>query len=222
VAQPFDRVAFVPPAGELDTAHGQFWVGNPWMIVHTGKNLSGFERNRTFLNLGDNAFADISFLTGTDRDGDGRSAFAADLDGDGMQDLVVRQSGGGPLLLFKNQFPRRHYLRVSLRGTRSNGLGVGARLIAEIAGTGDSQPRGAPGGHGDRAKRTLVREMYPHNTYQSQQPCEVYFGLGDATSVTRLTIQWPSGVIQELTDVAADQNLCVTERATALAASAGQ
>jgi enediyne biosynthesis protein E4 len=219
VAQPFDRVGFVPPAGELDTAHGQFWVGNPWMIVHSGKNLSGFERNRTFLNLGDNQFADISFLTGTDSDGDGRSVFGADLDGDGMQDLVVRQSGGGPLSLFKNNFPRRHYLRVSLRGTRSNGLGVGARLVAEIAGTGAGQPPGTPGSHDTRK---LVREMYPHNTYHSQQPCEVYFGLGDATSVTRLTIQWPSGVTQELTDVPADQHLRVTEGVPdAVAASVG-
>jgi hypothetical protein len=193
VAQPFNRSGMVPPAGELDIAHGQFWVGNPWRIVAEGKNLSGFERNRTFLNLGNLRFADVSFLTGTDSDGDGRSVFGADLDGDGMQDLVVRQAGGGPLLLFKNCFPRQHYLRVSLRGTRSNGLGIGARLIARVG------------------TRTLVRELYPANTYKSQQPSEVHFGLGEATSVDRLTILWPSGLTQELTDVSADQHLRVIE-----------
>ena len=59
--------------------------------------------------------------------------------------------------------------------------------------------------------RRLVREMYPANTYKSQHPCEVHFGLGDATSVERLTIHWPSGLTQELTDVRADQHLRVTE-----------
>ncbi len=193
MSQPFDRRASVPPVGQLDQAAGQFWVVNPWAIVSEGHNLSAYERNRTFLNLGGERFADISFLTGTDSDGDGRSVFCADLDRDGMQDLVVRQAGGGPLLLFLNRFPPQHFLEVSLRGTRSNGLGVGARLTAEVG------------------PRHLVREMYPSNTYACQHPCEVHFGLGDATRVDRLTIRWPSGFIQELTGVAADQHLRITE-----------
>lgn len=193
MAQPFDRTVVVPPAGRLDTKAGQFWVGNPWAIVAEEKNLSAYERNRTYLNLGNNRFADISFLTHTDSDGDGRGVLDADLDGNGMQDLVVRQAGGGPLLVYLNRFPRQHFLRVSLRGERSNALGVGARLIAEVG------------------SRRLVREMYPANTYVSQQPCEVHFGLGDATRVDRLTIIWPSGVKQELTDVASDRHLRITE-----------
>ncbi len=193
MARPFDRSADLPAAGPLDKAAGQFWVGHPWDIVSHQHNLSGFERNRAFLNLGAARFVDISFLTGTDSDGDGRSVIAADLNGDGMQDLVVRQAGGGPLLVFLNRFPQKHFLQVSLRGTQSNGLGVGARLVAEVGG------------------RKLVREMFPANTYMSQQPCEVHFGLGDATQMDRLTIRWPSGLVQELTDLKADQHIRVTE-----------
>ena len=193
MARPFDRSPDLPAVGALDKAAGQFWVGNPWDIVGHQHNLSGFERNRAFLNLGAGRFADISYLTRTDSDGDGRSVLGADLNGDGMQDLVVRQAGGGPLLVFLNRFPQKHYLQVSLRGTRSNSLGVGARLIAEV------------GGH------RLVREMFPANTYMSQQPCEIHFGLGDATQVDRLRIRWPSGLVQELTDLKADQHIRVTE-----------
>lgn len=193
MAQPFDRSGFVPPAGELDTQAGQFWVGNPWAIVASQKNLSAYERNRTFLNLDKLRFVDISYLTGTDSDGDGRSVIATDLTGDGMQDLVVRQAGGGPLLIFENRFPRRHYLRVSLRGITSNGMGVGARLTAYVAG------------------RLLVRELYPSDTYVCRHPCDVHFGLGDATAVQRLTVRWPSGQLQELTGIPVDHHIRITE-----------
>jgi hypothetical protein len=193
VAQPFDRKTSLPPAGSLDKAAGQFWVGHPWAIVTERKNLSAYERNRAFLNLGSSRFVDISFLTATDSDGDGRSAVAADLNSDGMLDLVVRQAGGGPLLVFLNRFPAQHYLHVSLRGTKSNGLGVGARLTAEVAG------------------RRIVRDMFPANAFVSQTPHQVHFGLGQAAHVDRLTIRWPSGQLQELANVPADQHLYVRE-----------
>src|SRR5262249_56188541 len=89
---------------------------NPWDIVSFGHNLSAFERNRTWMNVGGKNFLDVSFLTGADSDGDGRSVVACDFRNNGRLDLIVRQAGGGPLLLFENNFPQRHYLKVSLRG----------------------------------------------------------------------------------------------------------
>jgi hypothetical protein len=57
--------------------------------------------------------------------------------------------------------------------------------------------------------------MYPVNTFDSQAPCEVYFGVGPSTQVDRLTIRWPSGLLQELSHVSADQHLRVTEGGSA-------
>src|SRR5262249_60986164 len=138
-------------------------------------------------------FVGVSFLTGPDSDGDGRSVVACDFRNNGRLDLIVRQAGGGPLLLFENNFPQRHYLKVSLRGRpapagapSSNRLGVGARLVAEVRG------------------QQLVRELYPVNSYLSQAPSLVHFGLGDADRVDRLTVRWPSGKVQVLRDLAAD------------------
>ena len=99
-----------------------------------GHNLSAYERKRAFLNVEGKDFLDISYLTGADSDGDGRAVVAGDFRNDGRLDLVVRQVGGGPVLLFENQFPKAHYLTVSLRGTASNRLGIGARLTATVAG----------------------------------------------------------------------------------------
>jgi enediyne biosynthesis protein E4 len=197
VSQPYQRGAKVPAPGKIDPALGEFWVDNPWDIVENSHNLSAYERKRAFLNVpgpdGGRDFLDISRLTGADGDGDGRSVVAADFRNNGQLDLVVRQVGGGALLLYENQLLRRHYLKVSLRGTRSNRLGIGARLVANAGG------------------RQLVREQYPLNSYRSQMPSVVHFGLGDATKVDRLTIRWPSGREQVLTDLPADRHIVVDE-----------
>jgi hypothetical protein len=145
------------------------------------------------MNVRGGNFLDISFLTGADSDGDGRSVVAADFSNNGRQDLIVRQVGGGPLLLFENRFPQRHYLKVSLRGTKSNRQGIGARLVAEVNG------------------QKLVRELYPLNSFRSEMPNLVHFGLADSDKVERLTICWPSGKEQVLTDLKADAHIVVDE-----------
>jgi hypothetical protein len=193
VSQPWDRGARVPLPGKLDPTLNEFWAENPWDIIAQGHNLSAYERQRTFLNVRGRDFLDISALTEADGDGDGRCVVAGDFRNNGQLDLVVRQSGGGPVLLFENRFPRRHYLEVSLRGRSSNRLGIGARLTALAAG------------------QTLVRELYPLNSFRSQMPSVVHFGLGEATRVERLTIRWPSGREQHLTNLTADRHIVVDE-----------
>jgi enediyne biosynthesis protein E4 len=186
----------VPAPGEVDRALGEFWVTNPWDIVEQGHNLSAYERKRAFLNIGGKGFLDMSYLTGADSDGDGRSVVAGDFRNDGRLDLVVRQVGGGPVLLFENRFPKAHYLTVSLRGRASNRLGIGARLTATVSG------------------RELTRELYPLNSFHSQMPSRVHFGLGDASKIDRLTVRWPSGTVQTFEDLAADRHVVIAEDRT--------
>jgi hypothetical protein len=189
----------VPAPGSLDSNLKEFWVSNPWQIVAEGYNLSAFERNRTYLNLRGTEFVEISHLTGgADSDGDGRAVVAADFRNSGKMDLVVRQAGGGPLFYFENRFPDRNWLTVSLQGTGGNVAGIGAKLVAEVAG------------------RTVVREMYPHNGYFSQAPNRVHFGLGDAAKVDRLRIRWPDGTEQEWKDVAGNRHIMATQGGSAL------
>lgn len=205
VTQPYDRSALVAPPGPLDHSLGEFWVANPWQIVAYGYNLSCYERNRVFLNVAGKDFLDISHLTGADSDGDGRAVVAADLRNTGMLDLVVRQAGGGPLLLFENHLPPKNYLTVSLRGHKSNRQGIGARLTAVVAG------------------KPIVRELYPANGFSSQAPSLVHFGLGDATAVERLTVRWPSGKEHTLADIAGNRHIVIDEQGGAVATvTAGQ
>jgi hypothetical protein len=82
---------------------------------------------------------------------------------------------------------------VTLRGDTSNRRGIGARLTAELSG------------------RKIVRELYPTNGYLAQSPAQVHFGLAGDAKIDRLTIRWPSGRVQELTDVAADRHVVIDE-----------
>ena len=227
MSQPQDRRASIPAPGKVDASLGEFWVENPWEIVTRGHNLSAYERNRVYFNVpgpgGSRDFLDVSHLSGADSDGDGRCVVAADFRNNGKQDLVVRQVGGGALLFYENNLPTGNYLKVSLRGRpergsdplktrgqtpfpggrKSNRLGIGARLTTSISG------------------RELTRELYPLNSFHSQMPSRVHFGLGDASKVDRLTVRWPSGTVQIFEDLNADRHVVITEdRAGAAAVEA--
>ncbi len=192
MSRPCDKQCDVPLPGELDEELGEFWNGSPWNIFREN-NLSSFERNRAYMNVKGGGFLEVSYLSGADTDSDSRAVMALDIREPGRLDLLVRQVGGGPLRLFENRFPQANYLKVSLRGVKSNRLGIGAKLVAHV---GDQQ---------------IVRELYPINTYSSQHPAFVHFGLAQASKVDRLVIQWPSGEEQEIEDVPANRHLVIEE-----------
>lgn len=192
MSQPFDRSATCEQPGEIDPKLGEFWVKDPFEI-NFENNLSSYERNRAFLNVTGKGFLEISHLTGADSDGDGRAVVAADLRRNGRMDLIVRQTGGEPLRIYQNKFPSGNFLSVRLQGTKSNRLGIGARLVAKI---------------GDRK---IYRDQFPINSYRSQASNEVHFGLGDATIIDELTIQWPSGKTQTLKNPSINQHLIIKE-----------
>ena len=193
MAQPYNRASYLPALGDVDAEIGEFWIGNPWGFHGQRKNLSAYERNRLFLNAGNLRFEDVSYLSGTDSEGDGRASVAADFNRDGMPDLLVRQAGGGSLLLFENHMPAKHYLDIRLRGGPSNRAAIGARVVASVAG------------------RTIVRDCFPANSFMSQSPSELHFGLGDASELESLTVIWPSGDTQSFHHIAADNLITIVE-----------
>ena len=83
-----------------------------------------------------------------------------------------------------------HWLELTLQGTRSNRMGLGAKVTAtaRIAGESRSQTRWLSAGTG----------------YASQNEPVIHFGLADAAVVTKLEILWPSGQLDVLHNVAVD------------------
>ena len=193
MSQPTKRYDDLEAVLEPDTAKGEFWIANPWRVFETDKNLSAFEPNQIFLNVAPGSFADISYLTGADSDGDGRGVMVADVTGDLQPDLLVRQSGGGALRVYANRFPPSSRLVVSLEGTTSNKLGIGSTLVAEADG------------------KKIMRQLFPTNNFITTQASQVSFGLGKASSVDRLVVTWPSGTVQELTKLPVGLHILITE-----------
>ena len=193
MSQPTERLKDLAPVGDLDESRGEFWIANPWKVPRTDRNLSAFEPNQVFLNLNGRRFADIGYLTTADSDGDGRGVMVADVTGDLQPDLLVLQSGGGPLRVYANRFPPASRLVVSLDGRVSNRLGIGATVVAEVNG------------------RRIVRQMFPTNNFATSQACQVRFGLGEARVVDRLLVNWPSGTVQEFRDVPVGVHIRITE-----------
>jgi len=129
-------------------------------------------------------FADLG-LEGGDEDRlqtNGRGLAAADYDNDGDLDVAVN-SIGAPLLLLENTTSGGHWLTVRLPGFRP-----GARVTAVL-----------PDG------RELVRQVQAGGSYLSSEDPRLLFGLGDATRVRSLGVDYPDGTQTRLDDVAADR-----------------
>ncbi len=193
MAQPLNRNANVDPVVELDADRGEIWLQNPWKVGETNENLSAYEPNQIFLNMDEGPFANIGYLTTADLDGDGRGALVADFTGDLQPDLLVRSSGGGPVRVFENRFPRVNRLVVSLEGTRSNRLGIGATVEVEVGG------------------KRIARQLFPENNFVTTQGCEVRFGLGSADKIDRVTVLWPTGETQEWRDIPVNTHVRLVE-----------
>jgi len=157
------------------------------------------EGDGTFVKMTGDDVGDIISLSGAGSDS---GTAVADVDNDGDLD-VVNPTFGSAHKLFRNDIGQdNHWLKIDLVGVQSNRLGIGAVVRAKAA-MGDAeepvdvwQMRMMHGGPtGDRA--------------QSHQ--RIHFGFGDTSTIDSLRIEWPSGAVDVLTNVQADQLLEIEE-----------
>jgi hypothetical protein len=123
----------------------------------------------------------------------GRGLAIGDLDNDGDIDSVISMLEQPVAVLENKTKSEFHYLLVDLVGTRTNRDAIGAIVECET----------------DDGKQ--IRHRFSGGSYASTHASTLHFGLGKSTSVKQISIQWPSGAKQILSNVAANQRLTVIE-----------
>jgi hypothetical protein len=113
-----------------------------------------------------------------------RSAVILDLDSDGDLDIVTNEFNDRPQVLISDLAQRRqiHWLKVRLVGRESNRDGLGATVKVFVG------------------PRVLTKYHDGKSGYLSQSSLPLYFGLGENARVDRITILWPSGRSQTVTE----------------------
>jgi hypothetical protein len=148
-----------------------------------------------FLNDGAGHFQEISHLAGPyfHEMHVGRGLACADYDNDGRMDLAFANSGEAAVLLHNESTNPNHWIRLELRGTKSNRDAVGAKVVVH-----DGQ-------------RKLVRHRKGGGSYCSASEPRLLVGVGSATRVGDVEIRWPSGLRQHTGALAADRGYLVVE-----------
>ena len=122
-----------------------------------------------------------------------RGLAIGDLDNDGRVDAVVTTNDGPAFLLHNETRSQNHWLLLNLVGHKSNRDAIGTAVTLTTNAT------------------TQYATVSTAGSYQSSSDKRIHFGLGKETVVSRIAIRWPSGIIQVLKDVKADQLLRIDE-----------
>lgn len=131
------------------------------------------------------------------------SVAMADYDSDGDLDILIgswpNQPGEGfeENILIENRFAEGNWIKVSLEGGPSNRSAIGALIMVESVADGKT--------------RQQVREVSSHSGWRSQGELAQHFGLGTATTVSNIVIDWPSGHTQTIAGPPVNRVLRVPE-----------
>ena len=166
-------------------------------IACGGLDTNEPQSNRLLRNLG-GRFVDVSESAGQDFRVSRlhRCVAFADFDNDGRIDAAVT-SLNEPIELWMNRSPLRHWLQLKLKGTKSNASAIGAKVICQSGG---------------RKQVALVTNSVG---FASAGDLRVHFGLGEAVQAS-IEIHWPSGIVQEIKDISANQRLQIDESRASL------
>ena len=158
--------------------------------IHLFDAVTYAQQNQLFRNQGQGRFADVSNQVGPGLrlQQVSRGAAMGDYDHDGDLDIIVANNNQAAALLRNDGGNAQHYLSLRL---------VGASIGAEVRVAAGAQ-----------VWWDVVRAG---SSYLCQSAPRPFFGLGDRTRADEVEIRWPSGRVQRLYDVAADQLLTVRE-----------
>ena len=153
--------------------------------------------NAVFQNLRNATFQDVSAEAGpaVRLRAAHRGAAFGDLNNDGKVDVVISAIGSPAELLYNTSTGGNHWIAIETVGSKSNRDGIGTRIKL----TGESG-------------LVQYNAVSTAGSYASSSDKRVHFGLGRDSVIKEIELRWPSGTLQVLRNVKADQILKITER----------
>jgi hypothetical protein len=179
--------------GILATTPGYIIEDTQHWASFEDKSMSGYEEKLLFLNDG-TSFRNVAQDVGITFVDDGRGIAVVDLFNTGVLDLVFANQGG-PARVYQNHHTNgNNWIKLDLVGSPpSNRDAVGARVTFEVNGV-----------------HTMI-ERDGGNSHGGQSDPRIHLGLGEAEKADKITIRWPSGRVEEFTNVGANQILHIVE-----------
>ncbi len=164
------------------------------LIEQVQDNVTYKQAPQLFVNMRNGTFeeavlADSTLLV---RPLVGRGAAYGDIDRDGDQDILITENKGG-VYLWRNDGQQGNALRVYVAGTTSNLDGIGAEILAYVAG----EPQ--------------ARRVRSGGSYLSQSELTATIGLGMHNVVDSLFVSWPSGQQDRIASIPGGQAILITE-----------
>ncbi|NNE55931.1 MAG: CRTAC1 family protein [Flavobacteriales bacterium] len=182
------------------TSWGAQWLdydNNGWadlFVGTTGAFFGGGEQNRFYENNQDGTFSDMTFSSGIWGDESPAMVSAmGDFNNDGYYDFATNCNDPFLSSLWQNDGGNNHYLSVSLEGVIANRDGIGSKLTCWVDGD------------------AFVRYTHCGEDLAGQASRKEIFGIGAATLVDSLRIDWNSGTVDIHYDILPDQHLQLTE-----------
>ena len=217
------------PVQTWSAAWGDF-NNDGYMDVYVGASASGDGSHKLMKNNGDGTFTDVTAGSGVESAPSGIENDSADFNNDGFIDIfsngsILLNDGDFKFDLYNNNVPEpgaigdsnndgfldifngnslyqntpndNNWLKVITVGTTSNINGIGARIEISSPSLG-----------------IQVRDVQSGTGFRYMSSLNTYFGLGQDSSITTLTVYWPSGVVDTFNNVNVNQSLEITEGQT--------
>ena len=217
------------PVQTWSAAWGDF-NNDGYMDVYVGASASGDGSHKLMKNNGDGTFTDVTAGSGVESAPFGIENDSADFNNDGFIDIfsngsILLNDGDFKFDLYNNNVPEpgaigdsnndgfldifngnslyqntpndNNWLKVITVGTTSNINGIGARIEISSPSLG-----------------IQVRDVQSGTGFRYMSSLNTYFGLGQDSSITTLTVYWPSGVVDTFNNVNVNQSLEITEGQT--------
>jgi len=193
----FDRVSF--PDVNWGQAYGVAafdYDNDGWVdLVAVGETKNGKGEIKLFRNLGPDGWKDVTADVGLDKIQlkEPRAIITGDYNNDGATDLLITQNHGPAVLLKNEGGNKNNWLRLALKGLNDNKSAIGTKV--EVFSDGVRQKY----------------EIYGSNGYLGQNSPYLTVGLGQAKQADVVRLLWPTGVLQDEIEIAANQQKDIQE-----------